>query len=150
MKFVANAVGESEVGIDLPLILPEEVIVIGDSVVVFAHYVIERRIGNAKQEVGKIHAGECSLAPFAIGEGVGAVVVRAVESERSNGLEVLDICAKFEGVVALGPDQRVVVLVRQRPGEAGQPVGIQALDIVEVHLRDAVVEQVLQSLPAFP
>ena len=48
---------------------------------------------------------------------------------------------------SLIPDQHIAVVVGQGLAQACQPVCIEALDVIEVHLRDAVVEEVLQSYP---
>src|ERR1035438_9706995 len=92
--------------------------------------------GKAEKEIGKVNAGKHAAAA-AVVELVGPVIVRPVEAQRRDGFEVLNICSKFEGVVALGPDESVAIVVGERLGEARQSVGVQALDVVEGHLRDA-------------
>src|SRR5580700_1066436 len=49
---------------------------------------------------------------------------------------------------AAGPDQGVAVVVGLRLIEAGKAVGVQRVDIVEIHLWNSVVVEVLETLPA--
>ncbi len=74
----------------------------GLSVVVFLHHVIEGLVGQSEQEVGEIHAGK---KPAAVLRVVleSAVVVGAVEAQRSDRFQCPDVGAELEFVMSFGP-----------------------------------------------
>ena len=146
VQLIPQTIRQGQLGTHMPLVLPVEVIVVRQAVVVLPHHVIERLVGKAKKEVGKVDAREHARAVAGI-ELVRAVVICAVKAQRSDSFKMLDIDAELQRVAALDPHQHVAVVVREGFVETGETVGIQAPNVIEIHLRNAVIEQVLQALP---
>ena len=144
LQFVTKTIAQRKILINLPLVLRKEVVVGRLTVVVLRYDIVEGLIRQATQKVCEIYPREKAFtARRVVLE--GPIVIRTIEAERRNRLDGADVQASLHLVVALGPVESVRVHEGIGLRHGTKTIGIQGTYIVEVKLRNAVIEKVLQA-----
>ena len=133
MQLIPYAVGQSQPGACLPLVLTKEMIVGGSPVVVFLHDVIKRLIGQSREEVGKVYSSEKAGAVLGVVL-EGAVIIGAVEAQWRDRSQPADVSAKPELMLPFRPAQCVGIDIGIRFCQRAQPIRVQGPDVVEMKL----------------
>ena len=110
--FIAQSVGQRKARRDLPVILPIEVVVDGEAVVVGSDNVLGGGLRSADQEVGKLLPG-CHAQSGEVMSGVvreGTVVIRPKETEWCKRFDMANIEAVLHAVMAFDPGDGVNIL----------------------------------------
>jgi len=107
MVFVTNPIQKVESRTYLPLILRIKGIVVGKSVNVGLRDIISSRLRSTDEEVSKLLAGK--IVPCV--EAEGTILICPVNTIGFRCLQPTDVRAKFKGVMAKTPGQRIQVLV---------------------------------------